>query len=320
MSNQQAWDRFWSDDKAPSQAATITGENQLNPLWKQAFAPVFQTAAALDLVDLATGSGSVVETALDVSKETECCINATCVDYSSSAIRSVRARLPGIAGLVADCAALPIPASSFDWVVSQYGIEYAPPEAFSEAARITRPGGQLLLVCHYQGGAIDRECGANADALVRTLSLGLLGDTATAFNAAAAQRQGKAPPPDVQDLQRRIATNSAALRQIAIDSQGIPAGPFIGRIYHDLDRLFRNMAAYPPKDVATWCEGMEKELRAYRDRMQAMTQAALTKEDIEARVGALAGCGVHLSEDDVAPVRDGEEIIAWKIRGIKPPA
>jgi len=320
MSKQQAWDRFWSDDNAPSQAATIAGENRLNPLWKQAFTPVFQAATALDLIDLATGSGSVVETALDLSKETNCCINATCLDYSSSAIRAVRDRLPEVTGMVADCATLPVPDAAFDMVVSQYGIEYAPPAAFSEAARITRPGGKLLFVCHYKGGAIDRECSANTDTLAQTLSLGLLEDTAAAFQAADAQRRGTMPTVDVKALQQRIAASSAALRQIAVGAQGIPAGDLIGRIYHDLDRLFRNMAAYPAKDVTKWCEGMTGEIRSYRDRMQAMTEAALNEKDVEARVQSLMGHGIQLAEEGVVPVRDRDDIIAWRISGTKRPA
>ena len=50
---------------------------------------------------------------------------------------------------------LPLPDSSFDFVVSQFGVEYAGIDAFIEAARLVKPGGQLSLLCHYQDGYID---------------------------------------------------------------------------------------------------------------------------------------------------------------------
>jgi demethylmenaquinone methyltransferase/2-methoxy-6-polyprenyl-1,4-benzoquinol methylase len=111
-----------------------------------------QTAAALDLrfgqwvLDVAAGTGvSTAELAQTGARAVAC-------DFSLGMLRAGRARkerrrLPFVA---ADALALPFADGAFDAVTISFGLRnvHDPPAALRELARVTRPGG-VLVVCEF---------------------------------------------------------------------------------------------------------------------------------------------------------------------------
>jgi demethylmenaquinone methyltransferase/2-methoxy-6-polyprenyl-1,4-benzoquinol methylase len=113
-------------------------------LWRKA------TRAALDLkpgdrcLDLAAGTG--VSTA-ELARSGAFTVGA---DLSLGMLAAGRANRPDVALLAADALALPFPAETFDAVTISFGLRNIgdPAAALREMARVTRPGGRLV-VCEF---------------------------------------------------------------------------------------------------------------------------------------------------------------------------
>lgn len=146
-------------------------------------APYFEPAAAdftarlpflpgEHLLDLACGTGNV---ALHAARA-GCIVRG--IDLVAPLVRQARARAAA-AGLAVgftegDVEALPFADASFDWVVSLFGIQFAPrPEfAAAELLRVCRPGGRIALGNWIADGVI----GAAASILAQRVPPSATGD------------------------------------------------------------------------------------------------------------------------------------------------
>jgi SAM-dependent methyltransferase len=98
-----------------------------------------------DVLDVGSGDG-VLTTLLAARAR-----SVTCLDRSPRVIEAAGkrlGRLPNVRLLEGDMHALPFPARSFDQVLCFHALTYAdePARALVEAARVLRPGGDLVLV------------------------------------------------------------------------------------------------------------------------------------------------------------------------------
>jgi SAM-dependent methyltransferase len=98
-----------------------------------------------DVLDVGSGDGSIAELLAPRAH------SILCVDHSPRVVAAARARLARQANaecMQGDMHALPVSGARFDQVLMLNVLAYAerPAEALSEAARVLRPGGQLLLV------------------------------------------------------------------------------------------------------------------------------------------------------------------------------
>jgi ubiquinone/menaquinone biosynthesis C-methylase UbiE len=83
-------------------------------------------------------------------------------DWSSAMIQLVESRarkegLSDVAGRVMDCHALDLGDDTFDLTGSQFGVMLVPdqPRALSEMARVTRPGGRVLVIAYGSPAEIE---------------------------------------------------------------------------------------------------------------------------------------------------------------------
>ena len=97
------------------------------------------------VLDIATGSGAVPRAMQAVRT-----LYVEAVDYAPAgqAIPGVRLH-SGV-----DAARLPFGDGSFEAITSQFGIEYAAPDALREAARVSAPGGEIRLIVHHTDSPI----------------------------------------------------------------------------------------------------------------------------------------------------------------------
>ena len=97
-----------------------------------------------DVLDIASGDGVLAELLAPH------CNRYVCVDTSARVVAAAAERLrrfPNVEVREGDMHALPLADDSFDLVVLMHALTYAakPAQAVAEAARVLRPGGQLLL-------------------------------------------------------------------------------------------------------------------------------------------------------------------------------
>lgn len=98
-----------------------------------------------DVLDIGAGDGVLAQLLAPRA------LSYTCVDSSPKVLTAAQSRLVEHANLsfhAADMHALPMPASSFDQVLMFHVLTYAerPADALSEAFRVLRPGGRLVVV------------------------------------------------------------------------------------------------------------------------------------------------------------------------------
>ena len=96
------------------------------------------------MLDIASGDGVLAELLAPHAHR------YVCLDANQRVVAAAGERLrrfPNVEVHAGDMHALPFPAASFDMVVLMHALTYAekPAQAVAEAARVLRPGGQLLL-------------------------------------------------------------------------------------------------------------------------------------------------------------------------------
>ena len=129
--------------------------------WETFFEREFTGRTRASVLDVACGHGAVTGIAVAAGRSAGIELEARCADYSQAAVDELCKRFPGVEGVACDAADMPWPDRHFDFVVSQFGIEYAGDAAFGEAARLVAEGGTLAALTHLQGGAIHAECADN---------------------------------------------------------------------------------------------------------------------------------------------------------------
>ncbi|AWK88198.1 class I SAM-dependent methyltransferase [Azospirillum thermophilum] len=129
-----------------------------------AFVPaLIEAVAPLDgvrLLDLATGLGYAADAARSGGAA------ATGLDFSASMIDRARARYPEVRFLQGDVHRLPLEDGEFDAAVVNFGVQHFADlqRAFSEIARVLRPGGRLALTI-WADGALNEGAGVLERAL-----------------------------------------------------------------------------------------------------------------------------------------------------------
>jgi demethylmenaquinone methyltransferase/2-methoxy-6-polyprenyl-1,4-benzoquinol methylase len=114
-------------------------------LWRRKVAKMVAELNPTTLLDLATGTGDLAEA---IAKACPA-VKITGADFSAPMLDVARARdLPQAQWLVADAMAMPFADAAFDVVTVAFGLRNMEdwPRAVAEMARVTRPGGHLIVL------------------------------------------------------------------------------------------------------------------------------------------------------------------------------
>lgn len=271
------WDTYWKGTRdADSYASGGARHPAITAYWNDVLPGLLTRAEPPPrILDIATGSGAVVESLYRNAGDVP--IDVTCVDISSSAIDSVQQRYPDVTAVVADARSVPLPDANYDLVVSQFGVEYAGPEALDEAARLLAAGGSLALLMHSRPGIIYNECRASLDAVRRTRQAKFVPLAEAYFEAGFAAVRGAEREPYEQ---AGVALNPALRKidRILADHGEDVAGGTIAKLYGDVERIHTRIQHYDPDEVLEWLRSMNEELDAYESRMASMCEAASDKK------------------------------------------
>lgn len=312
----QSWETYWHGTaEAGAYGAGGAGHPAIHAFWEQFFRSISSSRNAATLLDIASGNGAVVECARDIFGDDGLAIS--CVDVSAAAIANIHDRFPGVRGLVCDARAIPLRAATFDVVVSQFGLEYAGPQATGEAARLLAPGGSLALLLHHRAGAIHRECMDGLEALSQLRESRFIPLASEMFQAGFAAIRGADRGP-YDAAAARLAPAVEALEAIIAHHGPQVAGDTLARLYSDVGRIHGKLQHYAPDEVLGWLHRMERELVAYTGRLSSMLGSALDQESFEQLCTKLRSGGCILKQAGPLTVPGAGLPLAWVLVASRP--
>lgn len=306
------WDTYW---RGSAGGASFSSEGVDHPLVRQFWVDTFAAlpeGKPLRLLDVASGVGAVVDVARQALEDQG--FEATCIDTSEAAIESLATRMPFVNGVVGSASDMPFPDGAFDLATSQFGVEYAGLDAVAEMARVTAPGGSLVLLMHLEGGLIHGECAANVAAIDALQATGFIAAARRLFTEARRCVRGEtngsrddydAAVQDMIPVSRQV---EALLEKHGEDvAGGTPAN-----LYRETDRIYGRIMHHDLDEVLEWLDRMDSELSSYRGRMQSMCDAANTEPALQALADQLGASGVRIASSE--PLRDASgRDIAWQL-------
>jgi SAM-dependent methyltransferase len=313
------WDAYWQAwNMAVSQEEA--GARDPAPLqhWASYFERAFADAEERRLIDVACGHGPVTGVALEAAKQSSLSIELHCADYSQSAVNELLRRYPDVRGVACDARDMPFPDRYFDLVVSQFGVEYAGDDAFSEAARLVAEGGAFVALLHLAGGAIYEECADNLAVAVALREAGFMTRARDAFQIGFDLLAGAANKKAFDAADTKLAPAVETARRLIRDKGPMAAGGLLAKLYRDIGHMYSRMQNYVPGDVLAWFDGMTAELDSYEGRMASMTRAAVDAEGIRAKTERLGAAGLVVDEPALLSLAASGKPAAWILSARRP--
>ncbi len=300
------WSNYWQGRASAETGAALAGVGvedlpSLNDFWINLFKNAPPEARVLDL---ACGAGSALKHAADAGIR-----SLTGADISEGALTALKARLHQVTGVTCSADDTPFDDGAFDFVVSQFGFEYAGAMgAGREAARLVGKGGSFVAVSHYEGGAIEEEV---SDRLTRAQSI-----LASGFLDAAIRITTEIYQDNRVSNEGRAAFEGSQPKLTAAIQQD-PTG--LGRhLYQGFQKMFEGRQAYALEDITGWLGGMKGEIEAFTGRMQSMKEAALSKIDVEALMTLMAEAGLECQPPEPFVLKENSAPGAWVLRATRP--
>jgi len=306
------WDAFWrARDKAIEREDAGARDPAPAHFWETFFEREFAGRNRASVLDVACGHGAVTGIAVAAARSAGIELEARCADYSQAAVDELCKRFPGVEGVACDAADMPWPDRRFDFVVSQFGIEYAGDAAFGEAARLVAEGGTLAALTHLQGGAIHAECADNYAVAAALRESRLMALARGAFEAGFDLMAGKISDAEFQEADKQLAPAVETAKGILRDKGPQAAGGLLANLYKDIGYMYTRMQNYVPDEVFAWFDGMTAELVSYEGRMESMTRAAMDEVQVTAITDTLAGFGLAVDSPQVLSLEESGEPAAW---------
>jgi SAM-dependent methyltransferase len=317
MDERAAWDRFWSYDRLSSFGTGSGAGNYGEPIaagWRDFFAAL---PAGARVLDLCTGNGAIAVIAVDSGDRLEVTGADLAAVRPAAFVTSNKQQLKQIRFLDHTPAEqLPLADSSFDAVVSQYGVEYSDlAQSLPEAVRVLAPGGRLRFATHAAEGAVaadTRRAIADADFLLDDLDFAEI--AAACFQAILDVERGRAQGGAAQlAAQVRYSTFREGLQAIA-QRAGAGAGAdaaMLTSVHGSLTTLFQQRSSHDDAALVAKVTDLRAEVEAHRQRQRALLAAALSTEQIAALAERLTSLG--LTRVTIGEQRDGGDFIGHVI-------
>lgn len=304
-----SWDTYWQGTR---DSAAYTSGGISHPLitafWDQFFDSVRKTNPSPAIIDVASGSGAVVERAKMAFDGL--LPEFTCLDVSAAAVENLQQRYPGVKGVVANALEIPLESAQYDVATSQFGVEYAGIEAIDEIGRLVAPGGRLALMMHYRGGGIYAECSNSLDAIRRTQDANFIPYAIDMFEAGFRAVRG-ADRADYEAAGNLFTPAIAELDAIFAEYGEHVAGDTIARLYSDVGHIHSEIQHYEPAEVLDWLKRMQGELGAFAGRMESMCECALDAETFTSICAGLRNAGLSIDQSAALTTAVNDPPLAW---------
>ena len=300
----QDWNNYWQGRSAKQTGNALLGvgiENNevLTAFWQDIFTAM---PAETKIIDFACGAGSVLMQAQSAGLS-----NLTGLDVSQNAIDMLKSKMPSVEGHVGYVDNTSFDASSFDLVVSQFGVEYAGSsanivQAIKEMTRLLRPEGKIVLVTHIQNGAIAQGCQRSLEQIALVDQSGFFKSAKDALKAIT-KSQLSAAPVDKDIAMKAMETLNTTAKPIMawLKQLGPSKQEFARFAYHLLEsthKLMTNGQKYELDECLQWLDGMQSEVLAYKGRMSSMIEAALSEELVAKISDEISNAGLRMNKAD----------------------
>lgn len=311
-----SWDAYWQG--AADAKAYTPGEirhSAFPTFWSTALGEFVAAQPDGKILDIGTGSGAVIEY---LSRVPDAKLgNVTCLDVSAAAVDAVQQRFPDVLGVVADAKSIPLESGQYALITSQFGIEYAGPEAIEEAQRLLAAGGSLLFLMHIRPGGLYQECEAAIDALERARQSGFIGLALDYFDKGFAAVRGADRAP-YEQAARALNPAIAEMETILSEHGEHVAGDMIVFLLSTVQSIHQRIQHYDPDEALGWLRSMESELEQHTERMQSMRDASMDEAAFKRLCGDLQAAGLLVK--NAAPLTmKGEGVpVAWVLQATRP--
>jgi ubiquinone/menaquinone biosynthesis C-methylase UbiE len=294
------WSDYWRTSQSNDCASDFpkTARQAIAANWRDAFA---QLERGDSVLDVATGNGALVAL-LASTAGPELGLSVIGVDLAQIDPQAnaglAETEAAGIGELTfrggIDAADLPFEDQSFTLVVSQFGLEYADFEkAIGEACRVARK--RLKLLIHASDGSIVRQNGlipGQVDWLRKELGL---------FDAAREQITAA-----TEATRGRLTSISAAIRK---KCAALENPDFLYSSSQYMGKLMAQSAAMGDQKILQYLDAMEAQIMGNAKRMQALTEAARSEEDV-ARAGDICTAQGYNPVSVTAECPGGTQLLA----------
>ena len=281
--NNQHWNDYWSQGHKTSFGSAFTNcyEGVIKATWLQYFKTLKSNSKVLDLC---TGNASLLRIAKSCLNEDNN-IHFTGVDYADINTSDGFAKLSNINLMFnVNIEQLPFEADSFDYVISNFGIEYSNlNKSLAEASRVLIIGGKVELVCHCHDSTIIK---SNADELAMLnlmLSEGNVLDNLKALIKALVIREKNKLQASAseQDSYQAACQSAEKFRHKLNDKIAIIDNSFTKALHESEFLAFlKYLLSKQCQDKETTLRAFKNSMQAHNSRLSAMINAALSMNQL----------------------------------------
>jgi ubiquinone/menaquinone biosynthesis C-methylase UbiE len=312
----KSWDKYW---QGTGDIGAFTSGGVSHPairaFWDELFNIANLNYNNPSLIDIASGNGAVVESALAAFDGKN---QITSLDISDAAIDNINSRFPTVKGVVADACSIPRESGSFAMVTSQFGVEYAGQDAIFEAARLVSKDGLLALLMHCDSGTIHKECLQSLEAIERLKKSQFISIAIEMFDSGFKAIQG-APRSTYESAAKKLGPAIGELEAIMKQYGQHVAGDTIARLYNDVGQIHQRIQHYDPEDILNWLNRMEQELDAYAKRMSSMSQSTINNTNFDLIKAGLEERNFSIERAETLLVPEHDFPMAWILVAKKQP-
>jgi len=317
-SSNKYWNDYWSQGhKTSFGTAFVSGyEGVIKDVWQKYFRSLKSDSRVLDLC---TGNASLLRLANESLNDTNA-IQFTGVDYAQIDAKDNFAEQSAITlKFGVNIEKLPFEDNSFDYVISNFGIEYSElSKSIPEAARVLTSGGEIELVCHSHDSTLIKSNGQELTMLSQMLSSNDVIDNLQGLVVALAQRDANCQKLTSEQQNNFIEASKQAeiCRHQLNDSIGNVANTY-SKAFQESDFLgfLKYLLSAKISDKQQVLNSFKLDMINHKARLSAMITSALTNEQLS-MVDALFEAN-GLSKINVKNVSDEVGKIALRLSAVK---